>query len=114
MCNIERKFSICGLCGRQCGVEVEVANNRILSVQRPNHPYLPSALCVKGAALKQYVHHKERIQHPMKRIGPKGSGQFAPITWDEAFDIISRSAMYSSCRCTSDRSSISNTEFDSI
>lgn len=67
-----------------------MANNRILSVQRPNHPYLPSALCVKGAALKQYVHHKDRIQHPMKRIGPKGSGQFAPISWDEAFDIISR------------------------
>lgn len=38
--------------------------------------------------LKQYVHHKDRLHHPMKRVGPKGTRQVEPITWDEAYSII--------------------------
>lgn len=82
---MEQKIGICGLCGGSCPICAQVKDNRILSVQKlEGHPYLEGKLCVRGAALKQFVHHKDRIEHPMKRVGPKGSGQYEPITWEQA------------------------------
>ena len=84
-----RKIGICGLCGSTCPIQAQVKDNTMLSVQRlEGHPYLEGKLCVRGAALKQYVHNKERILHPMKRVGPKGSGQYAQISWEEAISEI--------------------------
>ena len=85
MGDMEQKIGICGLCGGSCPICAQVKDNRILSVQKlEGHPYLEGKLCVRGAALKQFVHHKDRIEHPMKRVGPKGSGQYEPITWEQA------------------------------
>lgn len=89
MSDVEQKIGICGLCGSSCPICAQVEDNRILSVQKlEGHPYLEGKLCVRGAALKQFVHHKDRIQHPMKRVGPKGSGQYEPITWEQAISEI--------------------------
>ncbi len=88
---MEQKIGICGLCGSNCPIQAQVENETILSVQPlEGHPSLSGKLCVRGAALKQYVHHKDRILHPMKRVGPKGSGQYEAISWEQAVDEIAQ------------------------
>lgn len=89
MSTTEQRIGICGLCGGTCPIQAQVEDETILSAQKlEGHPTLEGKLCVRGAALKQYVHHKDRILHPMKRIGPKGSGQYEPISWEQAIDEI--------------------------
>lgn len=51
---------------------------------------LPSGglLCVKVNNYKQRVYSPDRVLHPLKRSGPKGTGQFERISWDEAVEMI--------------------------
>lgn len=84
-----KALSICGLCGEQCLIDAVVQDGKICSVQKAcSRPHITGNLCVKGAALKQYIHHKDRIEHPMRRVGPKGSGRYEPVSWDEAIQAI--------------------------
>lgn len=84
---VGQKTGICGLCGSTCPIQAQVEDNTILSVQPlEGHPALTGKLCVRGAALKQYVHNKDRILHPLKRVGPKGSGQYEAISWEQAVE----------------------------
>lgn len=87
----ENKLSVCGLCSQGCLIDAAIEDDRIVSVMKArNHPHIKGSLCVKGAALKQYVHHPDRLTQPMKRVGPKGSGKYVPVSWDEAISSISR------------------------
>jgi anaerobic selenocysteine-containing dehydrogenase len=52
----------------------------------PSHPFTKGALCSKLKRYPERVYNKDRILHPMRRIGPKGSAQFERISWDEALD----------------------------
>lgn len=89
MSKTEQRMGICGLCGSTCPIQAKVADETILSVQKlEGHPNLAGKICVRGAALKQFVHHKDRIHHPMKRVGPKGSGEYEAITWEQAINEI--------------------------
>lgn len=54
----------------------------------PDHPFTQGRLCVKVNNYQDRVNSSERLLRPMKRSGPKGSGQFEPITWPEAIDRI--------------------------
>ena len=57
----------------------------------PDHRHTDGALCAKVSKYTERSYHPERVLTPLKRIGPKGSGQFAPATWDEALaDIAQR------------------------
>ncbi len=51
----------------------------------PQHPISQGKLCPRGQAGLQVTYHPDRIRNPMKRSGPRGSGQFQEIGWDEAF-----------------------------
>ena len=44
----------------------------------------------QGAANRQYLYREDRLHTPMKRVGPKGSGRFAEITWEEAYAEIAK------------------------
>lgn len=88
---IEVKKSICTICDplTQCGLDVYVRDGRIIKVEgTKENPHNAGTLCPKGAATRQYVYHEDRLKTPLKREGPRGSGNFAPITWEEALDTI--------------------------
>ncbi len=85
------KHSICDICtpGVHCGMELEIEDGKIAAVRgTPGFPVSDGKLCVKGLATAQYVYREDRIRTPMRRIGPRGSGRFEPISWEEAFDEI--------------------------
>jgi anaerobic selenocysteine-containing dehydrogenase len=74
-------------CPDTCGLLVEVEDGRITKVKGdPEHPYTQGFICKKGARFPEHVHGEARLTTPLRRTGPKGSGEFAPITWDEALD----------------------------
>lgn len=88
---IQIKKTVCDICSpdHHCGIDAYVKDGRILKVEgSPDHPYSRGHLCTKGQCSRQYVYREDRIRTPMKRVGPRGSGQLEPISWDEAYRII--------------------------
>ena len=88
---IEIRKSICTICDptTQCGLDCYVKDGRIIKVEGSlENPHSGGTLCAKGAAQRQWVYNEERVRTPLKRVGPRGSGQFAPISWTEALDTI--------------------------
>ena len=56
----------------------------------PDHPYSAGELCPKVNRFLDRVYSPDRILHPLRRVGPKGSGEFERISWDDALDEIAR------------------------
>lgn len=81
-------------CPDTCALKITVENGRAVRVQGdPEHPPTHGALCTKVSRYTERTYHEERVLHPLKRIGPKGSGQFMRVGWDEALaDIAARLA----------------------
>jgi anaerobic selenocysteine-containing dehydrogenase len=77
-------------CPSTCALEVEVIDSRTIGRIRgaADNLYTAGVICEKVARYAERVHHPDRLLHPMRRVGPKGSGQFAPISWDDALDIV--------------------------
>jgi len=72
-------------CPDTCAIRVTVQDGRAVKVQGdPEHPPTHGALCTKVSRYPERTYHPERVLHPMKRSGPKGSGQFARVSWAEA------------------------------
>ena len=87
MGEISSVFSMCGMCAVRCPIRVEVRDGEIKWVEgNPHVPAIAGALCAKGSAGISFVNDAERPQSPMLRIGPRGSGQWRKITWEEALD----------------------------
>ena len=79
-------------CPDTCSLVTTVENGKAIRVQgNPQHPMTDGVLCTKVSRYTERTYHPDRILHPMKRTGPKGSGQFAPVSWEEALsDITNR------------------------
>ncbi len=79
-------------CPDTCAIRVTVEDGRAIKVQGdPDHPPTHGALCTKVSRYPERTYHPERVLHPMKRVGPKGSGRFQPVSWGEALrDIAAR------------------------
>ena len=76
-------------CPDTCSMLTTVVNGVATKVQgNPAHPHTDGALCTKVARYTERTYHPERILHPLKRSGPKGSGQFEPVSWDAALSDI--------------------------
>lgn len=76
-------------CPCMCSLIATVDDGRILRVAGdPEQPFTAGFACSKVNRDAELVHAPDRIKTPQRRSGPKGSGQFAPISWDEALDEI--------------------------
>ncbi len=76
-------------CPDTCAIVVTVENGRAIKVHGdPEHPTTHGALCTKVSRYPERTYHADRVLRPMKRAGPKGSGRFEPVGWDEALDDI--------------------------
>jgi anaerobic selenocysteine-containing dehydrogenase len=77
-------------CPSTCALEVEVYGNNTIGRVRgaEDNAYTAGVICAKVARYAERVHHPDRLKAPLRRIGPKGSGQFAPISWDDALDLV--------------------------
>ena len=68
---------------------VSVRDGRAVDVRGdPEHPFTRGGLCVKVNNDVDKAYSPDRVLYPMRRTGPKGSGQFTRVSWDEALDEI--------------------------
>jgi assimilatory nitrate reductase catalytic subunit len=77
----------CAFCGVQCGMNLKVADGKVIGVEPRNFPHNRGSLCPKGVVAYQQVDHPDRLRYPMIRRGGKGS-PLERATWDEALDYI--------------------------
>ena len=77
-------------CPSTCALEVEVFGNNAIGRVRgaEDNDYTAGVICAKVARYAERVHHPDRLKQPLRRTGPKGSGQFSPISWDDALDLV--------------------------
>jgi len=77
-------------CPSTCALEVELLDERTIGRVRgsKDNDYTAGVICAKVARYAEREHHPDRLLRPLRRTGPKGSGQFAPISWDDALDIV--------------------------
>lgn len=77
-------------CPSACALDVEVLDGRTIGRVRGSkqQTYTAGVVCAKVARYAERIHHPERLTHPLRRTGPKGSGEFVRISWDEALDEI--------------------------
>jgi anaerobic selenocysteine-containing dehydrogenase len=72
-------------CPDTCAMRVTVTDGVAIKVQGdPDHPPTLGALCTKVSRYTERTYHAERVLHPLRRVGPKGSGQFERVSWDAA------------------------------
>ena len=78
-------------CPDTCALLTTVENGVAVKVQgNPEHAQTGGVLCTKVSRYTERTYHPERILQPLKRVGPKGSGLFEPVSWDSALDEIAR------------------------
>jgi anaerobic selenocysteine-containing dehydrogenase len=76
-------------CPDACAMLVTVESGRAVRVAGdPDHPFTRGFLCAKVNRYVERTYHRDRLLHPMRRVGPKGSGRFTRVSWDEALDEI--------------------------
>jgi anaerobic selenocysteine-containing dehydrogenase len=92
--NVKTGKSVCPHdCPSACALEVELLDDNTIGRVRgdKDNTYTLGVICEKVARYAERIHHPDRLLHPLKRVGPKGSGQFEKVTWEEAMaDIASR------------------------
>ena len=77
-------------CTSTCALEVERLDARTIGRVRGSHrnTYTRGVICEKVGRYAERVHHPDRLLHPLRRVGPKGSGRFERIAWEDALDLV--------------------------
>ena len=76
----------CVLCPQNCGLEIEVEDNRIVKVRADKtNAKSEGYVCRKGMQIAYHQHNADRLKYPLKKTG----GKFERISWDQAIDEIS-------------------------
>ena len=84
----EVRKTTCYMCACRCGINVHMKSGKVSYIEgNRDHPVNKGVLCAKGASGIMQVTAPSRLQQPLKRVGPRGSGAFEPISWDEALDL---------------------------
>jgi anaerobic selenocysteine-containing dehydrogenase len=83
--------SSCWTCNNGCDALIYVKDGKVIKVEGdPSSPTTRGVLCAKGLASRSLLYHPDRLKHPLKRKGERGSGNWERITWDEALETIAR------------------------
>jgi len=80
--------SDCHDCGGRCLLKVHVRDDHIWRISTDDGAEPQYRACAKGRAFRQMVDAPERVNFPLKRIGPRGKGRFERVSWDEALDTV--------------------------
>ncbi|TCS62933.1 molybdopterin oxidoreductase family protein [Varunaivibrio sulfuroxidans] len=84
----EVKYTTCYMCACRCGIKVYLQDGKVRYIQgNRDHPINKGVLCGKGSSGIMQHYSPARLQKPLKRVGPRGSGEFEEIEWDEALEI---------------------------
>jgi len=77
-------------CPSTCALEVEIFGEHTIGRVRgaEDNAYTAGVICAKVARYAERVHHPDRLTRPLRRTGAKGSGEFAPVSWEDALDIV--------------------------
>lgn len=87
--NNSTKRTFCTICPQHCGVLVTVEGGRPVAVKGdPLSPIGSGSLCVKGPRVLDLHDHPERLNYPLKRVGPRGGNEWERISWEQALDEI--------------------------
>ncbi|MDQ6734346.1 MAG: molybdopterin-dependent oxidoreductase, partial [Nitrospirota bacterium] len=80
--------SVCRQCEAGCGILVRTREGRAKKIEgNPSHPVSRGKVCARGQAVVQELYHPDRLRGPLRRTGKRGSGQYEPLTWDEAIEL---------------------------
>jgi len=81
----EVRKTTCYMCACRCGIDVHIKDGKIRYIEgNRDHPVNRGVLCAKGSAGIMQHYAPARLRAPMKRVGPRGSGKFEEISWEEA------------------------------
>jgi formate dehydrogenase major subunit len=83
-------LTTCKSCHGGCGVIATVEDGVVVHIQGNPDSLTGGTMCSKGLSSIQHIDNPYRIKYPMRRTGPKGSGKWKRITWDEALDRVAR------------------------
>ena len=84
----EIKTSTCYMCACRCGIRVYLKDGTVRYIDgNRDHPVNRGVLCGKGSAGIMQHYSPARLRAPLRRVGPRGSGEFEEITWDEAMQL---------------------------
>jgi Anaerobic dehydrogenases, typically selenocysteine-containing len=77
-------------CPSTCALEVELVDERTIGRVHgaADNDYTAGVVCAKVARYAEREHHPQRLLHPLRRRGAKGSGEFEQISWDAALDLV--------------------------
>ena len=83
----EVRQTTCYMCACRCGINVHLKEGRLTYIDgNRDHPINRGVLCAKGAAGIRQVMSPARLRAPLRRVGPRGSGDFEEISWEEALE----------------------------
>ncbi|MEO1555431.1 MAG: molybdopterin oxidoreductase family protein [Pseudomonadota bacterium] len=84
----EVRKTTCYMCACRCGINVHLKSGKVAYIEgNRDHPVNKGVLCAKGSAGIMQVNAPSRLKAPLKRVGPRGSGAFEEISWEEALQI---------------------------
>jgi anaerobic selenocysteine-containing dehydrogenase len=92
--------SVCRSCHGGCGALLHVKDGVLVKLEGdPESPLSHGRLCPIGTVTVDLVYHPDRLKYPLRRLGPRGSGQWKRISWDEALDEISERLLALRAEC---------------
>ena len=84
----EVRKTTCYMCACRCGINVHMKDGKVAYIEgNRDHPVNKGVLCAKGSAGIMQHNAPSRLRAPLKRVGPRGSGEFEEISWDEALEL---------------------------
>ena len=84
----EIRKTTCYMCACRCGINVHLKDGQVAYIEgNRDHPVNQGVLCAKGSAGIMQVNAPSRLRAPLKRVGPRGSGEFEEISWEDALSL---------------------------